>query len=451
MKDSSLYEQAVYCVAHCYNAPMPDDRSATLSVLALNQSGSELTLIQQINLPDGTLMPISQTINSDGTRLFTAAGIHGIACYELDPMDRGKVTGSAVCSAVTEEPLATPYGVMPVDICLDKSEENLFVCNFLSGTVSAMSVDRESRSLGQPRVCELKHAGVPEKVRLLGPSEAAKELNFPEGFPEDASHPHGVACHPDGQWLVVCDLGTSCLSVFSLPVGNSFHSGEPEFVLPSHCAPASNRHYGAGTRQIRFSPDGRFLFSVNELDHTVSSYSFDVCSGELKPVGAPQMTVPQDWLDNIPPRPYMYNAQPNYNAGIAISPDGRHLYSSGRGHDTVAGFSVGHDGSLTPTRQWLVPSGGRTPWAIAFLNDEYLLVTNQNADDPAAREPGGPDSNPERIAPLGKEPGNLIVMRRNREDGSLRPSGAVWNAPHVISVDVAPPLLGSHSPTIDAT
>ena len=163
------------------------------------------------------------------------------------------------------------------------------------------------------------------------------------------------------------------------------------------------------------------------------------------------MTVPQDWLDNIPPRPYMYNAQPNYNAGIAISPDGRHLYSSGRGHDTVAGFSVGHDGSLTPTRQWLVPSGGRTPWAIAFLNDEYLLVTNQNADDPAAREPGGPDSNPERIAPLGKEPGNLIVMRRNREDGSLRPSGAVWNAPHVISVDVAPPLLGSLSPTIDAT
>ena len=143
MKDSMLYKQAIYCVAHCYNAPMPDDRLPTLSVLELTQSGSELNLIQQINLPHGTLMPISQAINSDGTRLFTAAGIHGIACYELDPMDQGKVNGSAVCSAVTEEPLATPYGAMPVDICLDKCEENLFVCNFLSGTVSAMSSRKE--------------------------------------------------------------------------------------------------------------------------------------------------------------------------------------------------------------------------------------------------------------------------------------------------------------------
>ncbi|MEE2639988.1 MAG: beta-propeller fold lactonase family protein [Planctomycetota bacterium] len=437
-------EPAIYCVAHCYNAPFPDSRLATLSLLELSQSGEKIVEVQQVPFPQETLMPISQVINRSGTRLFSTAGIHGIASFPLAPDQKGKITGPAKCFPVHPETFPTPYGVMPVDIALDASEEHLFSCNFLAGTVSALSLEKETGTLANPRSCKLQHDGIPEKVRRLGPSEAAIELGFPEGFPEDAPHPHGVACHPSGRWVVVCDLGTSRLSVFSLPLGESFQTGRPDFELQSHSAPGSNRHQYAGPRQIRFSDDGQFLFCVNELDHTVSSYRFDDATGALVPAGSPQVNIPSAWLEQNPPRPYVYNAQANYNSGIAVSPDGRHVYCSARGHDSVAGFLVEKDGSLRPTGQGWIPSGGRTPWSLTFYGDEFLLVANQNADDPQARLPGGTEASPNRLAPPGREPGNLTVLKRDPEDGSLHPTGALWEAPHVISVQVTPQsVLGS--------
>lgn len=428
---------AIYCVSHCYNAPLPDERAPKLTVLAFDSTTNALIPVQQTMLPEGTLMPIAQVINQKGTKLFTTAGKHGVVCYHLAPRDHGKIIGGPILLQVTPELPKTPYGVMPVDISLDLREESLFTCNFMGGSISALSLDTDGQLWGDPRVCLLTHSGIPEKVRQLGPSAAAEELGFPEGFPEDGSHPHGVACHPSGNWLAVCDLGTSNLSVFSLPLGESFDLGKPDFVLRAHSAPDNNRHYLAGTRLIRFSTGGDFLFSVNELDHTISSYRFGKSGGTLTRCGPPHMTIPQTWLDEVPPRPYMYNAQPNYNAGIAVSPDGRHVYSSARGHDSVAGFKIHADGVLAPTDQVRIASGGRTPWSITFLDNHFLLVTNQNADDPTARRPGGHGSDPDRIAPAGREPGNLMVLRRDPENGSLHPTGAIWEAPHILSVQVA--------------
>jgi len=436
-KDKSLRLPGIYCVSHCYNAPLPDDREAKLTVLSLNTTADSLTPVQQIALPKGTLMPISQVINKEGTKLFTTAGQHGVLCYELKPEDQGRVIDTPIQLNVTRESLPTPYGVMPVDLTLDVSETKLFTCNFLAGSISELSLTSDGQLRRAPRECALAHPGIPEKVRSLGPSSAAKELGLPEGFPEEGSHPHGVACHPDGKWVVFCDLGTSNLTVFSLPLGAAFDSSEPDFVLRAHVAPDNNRHYLAGTRLIRFSPNGQFLFSVNELDHTISSYRFDAAQGTLIPCGPPCMTVPQDWLDGIPPRPYMYNAQPNYNAGLAVSPDGRHVYTSARGHDSVAGFLIQADGTLVPTIQQRVGSGGRTPWSITFINNDYLLVANQNADDPTARQPGGQHADPERLAPAGREPGNLTVFQRDPATGALRPSGAIWEAPHILSTQTA--------------
>ena len=259
-KDRSLRLPAIYCVSHCYNAPLPDDRKAKLTVLSLNASADKLTSLQQTELPKGTLMPVSQVINQEGTKLFTTAGKHGVLCYDLKPEDQGRIIDKPTYLNVTLESLQTPYGVMPVDLSLDESERKLFTCNFLAGSISELSLNSDGQLSRDPCVCVLAHPGVPEKVRRIGPSSAAQELGFPEGFPEDSSHPHGVACHPDGRWVVFCDLGSSNLMVFSLPLGESFDSGEPDFVLRAHLAPDNNRHYLAGTRLIRFSPNGHFLF-----------------------------------------------------------------------------------------------------------------------------------------------------------------------------------------------
>jgi 6-phosphogluconolactonase (cycloisomerase 2 family) len=434
----------VYAAAHCYGAPIPDERAPTMNVLALSADGSELKLIQSVEMPSGTLMPVSQKITADKARLFSTAGTNGVVAFELDPSDQGKILTAKlpVCSAVTPEPLETPYGVMPVDVALDTKGEVAFTCNFLMGTISALTVDVQAGTLSAPQVstpCDpRKPPGIPEKVQKIGPSSAAKALGFPEGFPEDSPHPHGCVVDPSGSWLVMGCLGTNHLFVYSLPVAESFLTGAPDFVLDGTHPDDSNRHDGGGPRSLVFSSDGKTLYSVQELDHTVAAYSFDSGSGSLTTVGSKQLTVPQAWLDSIPPRPHMYNAQPNYNSGIAISPDGKHVYTTGRGHDSVAGFAVSAaDGSLTPTAQGNVGSGGRTPWALSFASPTLLVVTNQYADDPSAREGGGPDADPDRIAPLKEGDGNVTVFRRNVEDGSLTATGAIWEAPHVLSV-IAP-------------
>ena len=65
---------AVYATAHCYGAPMPDERVPTINVLSLSADGGSLELVQEIPMPAGTLMPASQAFNTDKTRLFSVAG-----------------------------------------------------------------------------------------------------------------------------------------------------------------------------------------------------------------------------------------------------------------------------------------------------------------------------------------------------------------------------------------
>jgi 6-phosphogluconolactonase len=128
---------------------------------------------------------------------------------------------------------------------------------------------------------------------------------------------------------------------------------------------------GAGPRNVALHPGGRFVFLMNELDSTVVSLALDNASARLTVIDA-KPAVPAEARDG------------NHCADIQISPDGRFLYSSNRGHDSVAVFSVDQQtgtlalvdytpcGGATPRNLALTPSGGhlfsptRTPTASRF-------------------------------------------------------------------------------------
>ena len=65
---------------------MPDDRESKLTVLRFDTTKNCLLPLQQVTLPEGTLMPIGQVINQQCTKLFTTAGRNGVAHYRLDPI-----------------------------------------------------------------------------------------------------------------------------------------------------------------------------------------------------------------------------------------------------------------------------------------------------------------------------------------------------------------------------
>jgi 6-phosphogluconolactonase len=126
-----------------------------------------------------------------------------------------------------------------------------------------------------------------------------------------------------------------------------------------------NTNPGAGPRHLAFHPNNRIFYAANELDCTVTVYDFDTDTCALSPrqtistlpAGAPQNTV----------------------ADLHLSADGKRLYASNRGHDSIAVYDVNNDGSLSLVA---IPScGGKTPRNFALApGGRFVLTANQDSN-----------------------------------------------------------------------
>ena len=437
-----MAEHVVYCVTHAYGAPFPDaeGRAPRLQVLSVSADGSAMTLVQEVALPVGSggFMTMQLNVQHQARRL---GGRKRSGRLRGRPDQQGPgggwQTASVLAGHVREH--AHSAGRLPrVDLGLLRG---VYSCNFFAGTVTALPFDKVTGRCGAPSaVCTPTHPGTPQKaLDAIDPN--GESGPFGAGFPENGCHPHGIALHPSGKWLVMSDLGSNNFRVYSLPVGDSFKVGPPDFTLAAHTAPDSNICYGAGPKNAAFSSDGRVLFSCNELDSSVSAYRFDDQTGELTPCGSPCMALPQSWLDSVPPRPLPFYDQCHSGGSLCLAPDGKHLYASNRGHDSVACFAVGADGALSPTAQFTVPAGGRISWNLTMPSNTLLVVCNQYADDPEARSGDG-KGDPKRVAPPPKGPGNLRVFSRDPATGELTPSGCVYEVdePSTLVAAVRPKL-----------
>jgi 6-phosphogluconolactonase len=176
---------------------------------------------------------------------------------------------------------------------------------------------------------------------------------------QQQSHAHFIQVTPDNRFVVVADLGIDQLLVYRFDVATGeMHPAEtPSFSL----AP------GSGPRHFSFHPGGRFAYVINEIASTIVALEFDPVNGtftELQVVS----TLPEDYTGA------------NDSADLHISEDGRFIYGSNRGHDSIAAFSidaetghlslVGHQSSLgkKPRNFALDPSGRR------------MVVANQDSD-----------------------------------------------------------------------
>ena len=124
---------------------------------------------------------------------------------------------------------------------------------------------------------------------------------------------------------------------------------------------------GAGPRHFDFHPNGRFAYAINELDSTVTAYDYDADEGTLAQIHTVS-TLPGDFDGDTT------------CADVHVSPDGRFLYGSNRGHDSIARFSVDQGtGRLTATGH--TPTQGETPRNFGIdPTGEFLLAANQDSD-----------------------------------------------------------------------
>jgi 6-phosphogluconolactonase len=124
---------------------------------------------------------------------------------------------------------------------------------------------------------------------------------------------------------------------------------------------------GAGPRHIAFHPNGKWAYVINELDSTVNVLKLDSKTGTATLV---------DTVSTLPSGV----KQENLTGEVAVHPNGKFLYGSNRGHDSIAAFAIDQEtGRLSSLGHF--PVGGRTPRNFCIdPSGKFLLSANLDSD-----------------------------------------------------------------------
>lgn len=176
---------------------------------------------------------------------------------------------------------------------------------------------------------------------------------------QQGPHSHAINASPDGRFVIVADLGLDKLFIYAF----DSRSGK----LKPHKPAQAELDAGAGPRHLAFHPSGRFLYVVSEIDSTITTFSYNARTGTLEKLQSIK-TIPADFTGN------------NSAAEVQVHPNGKFLYSSNRGHDSIAVFSIGHRaGTLSPIE--LMPIRGKTPGTFGIdPSGSWLISANQGSD-----------------------------------------------------------------------
>ncbi|NND31779.1 MAG: lactonase family protein, partial [Saprospiraceae bacterium] len=141
---------------------------------------------------------------------------------------------------------------------------------------------------------------------------------------QQEAHPHFISVSPGNKYVLVPDLGKDRIVTYR------FNSGSGKLTENEFSGKALP---GAGPRHLEFHPTLPFVYVVNELNSTVTSYSWDNDQGKM------------DQIATYPMLPDHFH-EFSKAADIHLTSDGQYLYASNRGHDSLAAFKVNDDGTL---------------------------------------------------------------------------------------------------------
>jgi 6-phosphogluconolactonase len=259
-------------------------------------------------------------------------------------------------------------GANPCYVSVDPSGKWVFVANYSGGSVAVLPLGDDGR-LGAPAAL-VQHSG-----SSINPDR------------QEAPHAHSIQRAPASQTLVLAaDLGLDKVLLYDLdPAKGS---------LSPHAIPFLALKPGAGPRHFTFHPTLPYLYIANELDSSLTVFNYDAKNAAFQE---------NETLSLLPAD---FKGQ-NGSADIHITPDGKFLYASNRGHDSLAMFAIdGSSGKLTALGYQ--PSGGKTPRNFAIdPSGTYLLAANQDS-------------------------GTIVTFRIDKASGKLTPAGPVTHLDQVV-------------------
>lgn len=227
-------------------------------------------------------------------------------------------------------------GAPPAYVGIDRKNHFVFSANYHTAEVKVYRYEEDGTFSETDSV---KHQGE------TGPLPEQK----------DGAHPHIARLTPDGR-LIVCDLGLDLAVIYNLSSDGKLTANSEFKFTP-----------GYGPRHVVFNPNHQFAYVLGELSSKLATFKYNQNKGTLEHIQTVK-TIPADWTAH------------NGAAAIHITKDGRFIYTSNRGENTIAVFAVQEDGTVKHIQS--ISTEGDFPRDFELSSEEnYLLASNQNSDN----------------------------------------------------------------------
>lgn len=247
---------------------------------------------------------------------------------------------------------------------VDATGKTVLVSNYTTGDVASLPI-KDDGSLGAP-VSYFKHEGEGPKA-------------------------HCFVVSPDNRFAFAADLGIDKVMSYRLDAATAtLTPNDPAFAKSPP---------GSGPRHLTFHPSGKFVYVINETGNTISVFDYAERSGSMSNHQTIS-TLPEGFEGRT------------HTADLKITPDGKFLYGTNRGHDSIAAYSIAEDGKLTLIE--IIPSLGKGPQNLAIApGGRQLLCANM---------PGN----------------NVVVFEIDPETGKLSAAGEPIEVPMASCIMIVP-------------
>ena len=315
--------------------------SATPTVLVSSFAPGDQGGIQayQLNTETGAITPLHRT-SGIANPFFIAISPDQKFLYSIDAKNFGGSEPEQVATFRLESSNGqltlinhqSTQGTASCFLEVDQTGKSVLVANYSSGNVASYAVQPDG-SLSAP-VSFFQHTG--SSCNLARQKEA---------------HAHCFVISPNNKYAYAADLGIDQIVCYVI-------DPQTATLTPSK-QPFVRTQAGAGPRHLTFHPNGKFLYVINELANSITRFDYAAETG---------MLIERQTISTIPKG---YTGV-THTADLKITPNGKFLYGTNRGHDSVACYQIAEDGQLSLIE--IIPSLGQGPQNLAITADGNLLL-----------------------------------------------------------------------------